>query len=230
MKTIGLIGGMSWESSKLYYEFINRKVKEELGGSHSAKCVMVSVDFDEIEQLTFADRWDEIGEMMASAAKQLEIAGAESIVLCTNTIHLVSHFITDATKVPFLHIADATGQVIRKKDLKRVGLLGTRFTMEKEFYSKVLLDNHGIETTIPSEPDRQRVHDIIYEELVKGEIRDESRDECKRILNELEDQEVEGIILGCTELPLLLSSKDATVPLFDTTRIHAFKAVEFAVR
>ncbi|MEO9869821.1 aspartate/glutamate racemase family protein [Ekhidna sp.] len=229
MKTIGLIGGMSWESSKLYYELINRKVKEELGGSHSAKSVMVSVDFDEIEKLTFAGKWDEIGEMMAKGTKQLESAGADLIVLCTNTIHLVSHFITDATNIPFLHIADATGQAIKKENARRVGLLGTRFTMEKDFYSKVLLDNYEIETTIPNESDRQIIHDIIYNELVKGEIKSASRNECKRIIRELEKEGVEGIILGCTELPLLISSNDAQVPLFDTTKMHAFAAIKNAL-
>lgn len=229
MKTIGLIGGMSWESSKLYYELINRKVKEKLGGSHSAKSIMFSVDFDEIEKLTFSGNWNEIGHMMARAASQLEAAGAESIVLCTNTIHLVSHFITNATDLPFIHIADATGQAIKKRAVKKVGLLGTRFTMEKDFYTKVLKDNHGIETMIPDESDRQIVHDIIYNELVKGKIEDESRVACKRIIEKLEKDGVEGIILGCTELPLLLSAKDASVPLFDTTEIHAQSAVDLTI-
>lgn len=229
MKTIGLIGGMSWESSKVYYELINKKVKEELGGSHSAKSIMASVDFSEIEALTFAGKWDEMGQMMAKVAQQLEAAGAESIILCTNTIHLVSSFITEAVSVPFLHIADATGESIKKQKLKKVGLLGTRFTMEKDFYSRVLLDNHGIETVIPNETSRQIVHDIIYNELVKGEIKEESREAFRQIVIELENEGVEGIILGCTELPLLLSSQDSNVPFFDTTRIHSYKAVEHAL-
>lgn len=229
MKTIGLIGGMSWESSKVYYELINKKVKEELGGSHSAKSIMISVDFAEIEKLTFAGKWDDMGQIMARVARQLEDGGADSIILCTNTIHLVSNFITEATSIPFLHIADATGEAIKQKKLKKVGLLGTRFTMEKDFYSGVLLDNFGIETIIPNETNRQIVHDIIYNELVKGEIKEQSRKECKRIVAELENEGVEGIILGCTELPLLLSPQDARVPLFDTTKIHSYKAVEHAL-
>ena len=219
---------MSWESSKVYYEHINRKVQKELGGSHSAKSVMVSVNFNEIEKLTFSSQWDEIGKMMAKAALQLEMAGADLIVLCTNTIHLVSDYIAQASNIPFIHIADATGEAIRKEKVKRVGLLGTRFTMEKDFYSRILRDHYEIETVIPNYSARQIVHDIIYNELVKGEIKEESRDLCRKIVTDLEE-EVEGIILGCTELPLLLSSKDSALPFFDTTKIHSYKAVAQAL-
>ncbi|MEM7296745.1 MAG: aspartate/glutamate racemase family protein [Bacteroidota bacterium] len=229
MKTIGLIGGMSWESSKVYYEWINRTVNEELGGSHSAKSIMISVDFAEIERLTFAGDWNKIGDLMTNATSQLERGGADLVVLCTNTIHLVSNFITDSSKVPFLHIADATGRAIKEKSIEKVGLLGTRFTMEKDFYSQTLKENHDIETIIPSESSCQIVHDIIYDELVKGVIKRESRDACKKILDELESLGVEGIILGCTELPLLISFEDSSIPLFDTTKIHAREAVKYAL-
>jgi len=168
MKTIGLIGGMSWESSKLYYEFLNTKAREILGGSHSAKCIMVSLDFAEIERLTFADDWEAIGELMKQAAQQLEKAGADIILLCTNTIHLVSHYISKNVSIPFMHIATSTGESINGLGLKKVALLGTKFTMEKEFYTQTLTSDFGLEVLIPDTNGRQIVHDIIYKELVKG--------------------------------------------------------------
>ena len=229
MKTIGLIGGMSWESSKLYYELINRRIKEKLGGSHSAKSLMISVDFGEIEKLTFEGKWNEIGDMMADCAKQLELGGADIILLCTNTIHLVSNRITEDVKIPFLHIAEATGDAIKHLGLKKIGLLGTKFTMEKDFYTKVLTDQYGLEVIIPSDSDRQIVHDIIYNELVIGEFNDSSREKCKEIINKLEIEGAEGIILGCTELPLLISTNDVNIVTFDTTKIHAFKAVDWVL-
>ncbi len=229
MKTIGLIGGMSWESSKLYYEFVNMQIKEMLGGSHSAKCVMVSVDFAEIERLTFQDDWDAIGELMKQAAQQLERAGAELILLCTNTIHLVSHYISDNVSVPFMHIAATTGDAIRSKGIKKVALLGTRFTMEKDFYTNTLENNFGLEVITPNTHGKKVVHDIIYDELVKGQFKTLSRQAIIEIIEELIEQGTEGVILGCTELPILISDDDVTIPTFDTGKIHAYKAVEWSI-
>lgn len=229
MKTIGMIGGMSWESSKGYYELINREIKKLLGGSHSAKSLMVSVDFAKIEELTFVGNWDEIGRMMAECAQQLEKGGADMIVLCTNTIHLVHETIIKSTDLPFIHIAQATGEAIHQNNIKKVGLLGTSFTMEKEFYKGFLKDHFEIETIIPPKEDRETVHNIIYNELVKGIFTKESRNKCIEIIGRLEESGAMGIILGCTELPLLVSAEDASVPLFDTTTLHATKAVELAL-
>lgn len=230
MKTIGLIGGMSWESSKLYYEFLNTRVKDILGGSHSAKCAMVSVDFAEIERLTFKGDWNAIGELMKHAAQQLERAGADVILLCTNTIHLVSHFISDNVSMPFLHIASATGESIRKNGLKKVALLGTKFTMEKDFYTKTLTNDFDLEVLVPGANGRQVVHDIIYDELVKGQFTEVSKYKIIEIIKELQRQGAEGVILGCTELPILISDSDVTIPTFDTGKIHAFAAVEWSLK
>ncbi len=230
MKTIGLIGGMSWESSKIYYEEINLKVKELLGGSHSAKSIMVSVDFAAIEKFSFEENWQEIGVMMTHAAQQLEKGGADIILLCTNTIHLVSDAIVTATNIPFLHIAEATGEAIQKKGLKKIGLLGTRFTMEKEFYKHLLKDRYQIDTLIPSASERQIVHDIIYKELVLGTFKETSRRKMKNIIENLKKEGAEGVILGCTEIPLLIKDQDVDLPLFDTGKIHAHKAVDWALQ
>ena len=230
MKTIGLIGGMSWESSKVYYELINQKVKESLGGYHSAKCILYSVDFAEIEVLQNKGDWDRLNQIMAEIATQLQKAGAEIIVLCTNTMHLCSTAIQETISIPFLHIAEATGMEIKEKGLKKVGLLGTRFTMEMDFYKKILRDKFGIETITPSASERENVHNIIYQELVDGKIRDESKGLYKSVIHGLEDDGAEGIILGCTEIPLLINQDDVDVPIFDTTRIHAEKAVEMALK
>jgi len=230
MKTIGLIGGMSWESSKLYYEFLNRHAKEVLGGSHSAKSIMVSVDFAEIERLTFKGDWPAIGELMKDAAQQLERAGAELILLCTNTIHLVSEYITNNVSIPFLHIAQATGTAIQEKGLNKVALLGTKFTMEKDFYSKTLENNFGLDIMIPAVNDRQIVHDIIYNELVKGQFTEDSRQKLIEIINALQKQGAEGVILGCTELPILIRPSDVAIPTFDTGKIHALKAMEWSLK
>lgn len=229
MKTIGLIGGMSWESSKLYYEFINTKVKETLGGSHSAKCVMVSVDFAEIERLTFQDNWDAIGELMKKAAQELERAGAEIILLCTNTIHLVSHYISNNISIPFIHIATSTGEAIKRKGLKKVALLGTRFTMEKDFYTSTLENDFGLEIITPNTQDKKVVHDIIYDELVKGQFTTSSKQAIIAIIEELKELGAEGVILGCTELPILISDDDVTIPTFDTGKLHAYQAVEWSI-
>lgn len=229
MKTIGLIGGMSWESSKLYYEFLNKTAKDILGGSHSAKCIMISVDFAEIERLTFKGDWDAIGELMKLTAQQLERAGAEIILLCTNTIHLISHYISKHVNIPFLHIATTTGMAIKKQDLKKVALLGTKFTMEKDFYTKTLKNDFELEISIPDTNNRQVVHDIIYNELVKGQFTHPSKQKIIEIVNELQNQGAEGIILGCTELPLLISASDVEIPIFDTGKIHAYSAMEWSL-
>lgn len=230
MKTIGLIGGMSWESSIVYYEIINKKVNELLGGFHSCKSVMCSVDFAEIEKLQHEDKWDELNVIMVQSAKQLERAGADLVVLCTNTMHLSSSEIIKNISIPFLHIAEAVGDEIAKRGLKKVGLLGTKFTMEKDFYKAVIHNKFGVEVIIPNSEDRNTVHKIIYEELVQGTINDESREKYKAIIGKLQDQGAQGVILGCTEIPLLISDADVSIPTFNTTRIHAEKAVEWAVR
>ncbi|WP_420401202.1 aspartate/glutamate racemase family protein [Flagellimonas sp.] len=229
MKTIGMIGGMSWESSKIYYQHVNQMVRKGLGGSHSAKTVLTSVDFDEIEQFSFSGDWDKIGESMANEAAKLERAGADMVVLCTNTIHLVSDHITNSVSIPFLHIADATGEVIQKKGLKKVALLGTRFTMEKDFYTKILKEKYGLEILVPTNAEMDTLQSIIYNELVKGVFTEASKKQCLEIIAKLIGQGAEGIILGCTELPILIPSEEIAVPSFDTTKIHAQKAVDFAL-
>lgn len=229
MKTIGLIGGMSWESSKIYYELANKHVKALLGSSNSCKCIMTSVNFKEIETYTFSDRWDKIGDMMEHCAHQLEGAGADIILLCTNTIHLVSERIAKHVNIPFLHIAEATGKAVVDRQLKRIGLLGTRFTMEKDFYTSLLEKRFGLEVIIPSNEERQVVHDIIYRELVKGRFTAESKEKCKQIISSLKLEGAEGVVLGCTELPLLIPDHEVDVPTFDTTKIHIEQAVEWAL-
>ena len=230
MKTIGLIGGMSWESSLVYYELINKKVKEELGGFHSCKSIMISVDFAEIEKLQHQNNWKALDKLMSNAAKQLELAGADIIILCTNTMHLCTSEIVKHITIPFLHIAEATAQEIVKNKLTKVALLGTKFTMEKDFYKQILINDFGIEVLIPTTNERQLVHDIIYNELVKGEIIAKSREIYKTIIQNLEKRGAQGVILGCTEIPLLISNKDVTIPIFNTTKIHAEKAVEWALK
>ncbi len=230
MKTIGLIGGMSWESSKVYYEFLNRRTQELLGGSHSSKNIMLTVDFAEIEKLSFEGNWEAIGDRMKIAAKQLERAGADLIVLCTNTIHLVSDHITQNVDIPFIHIADATAEAIKEKGLRKVGLLGTAFTMEKDFYKGHLNENHGIEVITPDAKDRKVLQDIIYNELVKGIFTEASKTKCLEIIERLLIAGVEGIILGCTELPLLIPENEVQVPTFDTSKIHAYQAVDWALQ
>jgi len=229
MKTIGLIGGMSWESSAVYYELINKKVKQELGGFHSCKSILLTVDFDEIQKLQHEDNWKVLDEMMVSSALQLEAAGADLIVLCTNTMHLCSPAILKHISVPFLHIAEATGQEILNMGLKKVALLGTRFTMEKDFYKSYLKNSFGIDVIVPSEIERTEIHRIIYQELVQGVILDESRETYKKIVGRLESAGTEGVILGCTEIPLLISDKDVNIPILNTTKIHAERAVMFAL-
>ncbi len=230
MKTIGLIGGMSWESSIEYYRIINETARKKLGGLHSAKSLMVTVDFAEIEKLQHEDRWDEAAQILAKCAQDLERGGADFIVLCTNTMHKVAEQIIAGTKIPFLHIADATAEKITAQGIKKIGLLGTRFTMEHDFYKGRLIQNFGLDVLTPNEKDREIVHRVIYEELVLGKIIDTSREEYKRIMGALIEQGAEGIILGCTEIELLIKTEDSRVPLFPTTAIHAIAAVEKALQ
>ncbi len=229
MKTIGLIGGMSWESSAMYYELINKRVKELLGGFHSAKCILASVDFAEIENLQRKDDWNGLSQLMIQSAKQLENAGADLIILCTNTMHLCSEEIIRNTNIPFLHIAEATGKEIKSKGLRKVALLGTKFTMEKDFY-KNTLSHYDVEVMIPNSADREAVHQIIYKELVLGILKSESKEKIKQIIKDLENQGAEGVVLGCTEIPLLIKSDDVDIPVFNTTKIHAESAVEMALK
>jgi aspartate racemase len=229
MKTIGLIGGMSWESSAVYYNLINKKVKEILGGFHCAKSVMVTVEFDEIQRLQHIEDWKSLDAIMVKSAKQLEAAGADIVILCTNTMHLCSPAIIENITIPFLHIAEATGMKIAEMGLKKVALLGTRFTMEKDFYKIYISEKFGIEVIIPEEKEREKIHNTIYNELVQGEIKDESREIFKQIITNLEEQGAEGVILGCTEIPMLISDSDVNIPVFNTTEIHAEKAVERAL-
>lgn len=230
MKTLGLIGGMSWESSIEYYKLINEKTRELLGGHHSCQSIMYTVDFDEIVKLQHEGKWAELDVIMADAAKKLEDAGADLIILCTNTMHLCTKAILEKISVPFLHIAEATGQEIIARNLKKVGLLGTKFTMEKEFYKEVLREKFGIEVVIPNDQDREQVHRIIYHELVHGQIKEESREEYEMIIRRMEEAGSQGVILGCTEIPLLISPSDVNIPIFDTTTIHATKAVEWLLK
>ncbi len=229
MKTIGLLGGMSWESSALYYRILNEEVKDLLGGLHSARCVMLSVDFAEIERLQMAGEWERAGERLAEEARRIEAAGAEMLLLCTNTMHKLAPQIEAAISIPFLHIADATGAAIRKAGLQTVGLLGTRFTMEEEFYAARLREHWDLEVLVPDPAGREIVHKIIYKELVLGIVREESRREYLRIIDGLRRRGAEGIIEGCTEIGMLIGPEHTDVPLFDTTRIHALAAVEAAL-
>ena len=230
MKTIGLIGGMSWESSIEYYRIINEAAKARLGGLHSAKSLMVSVDFAEIEVLQHQGRWMEASNMLVKAARDLENGGADFIVLCTNTMHKVADDIQAGIKIPFIHIADATALRVKSCGIQKIGLLGTRFTMEEEFYRGRLLQKYGLEVVIPDAQGREIVHKVIYNELVVGRIEQPSRDKYIGIIEQMVDQGVEGVILGCTEIGLLVHQEDSRVPLFDTTRIHAETAVEYALK
>ena len=230
MKVIGLIGGMSWESSLEYYRIVNEKTKDLLGGLSSCKCLMYSVNFAEIETLQHKDEWEKLNKLMANAAIKLYKGGADIIVLCTNTMHLCSDAIINSVPIPFLHIADATGEKINLRGLKKIGLLGTKFTMEKDFYKKVLRDKYGVDTIIPNENDREQIHRIIYEELVLGKIVPKSKNIYKEIIKHLQNNGAEGVILGCTEIPLLIAQEDVEIPTFDTTTIHAEKAVELAIK
>jgi aspartate racemase len=229
MKTIGLIGGMSWESTVHYYQILNSEIHRRLGGHHSAKIVLVSVDFAEIEELQRQSRWQDAGECMARAARQVENGGADFLVLCTNTMHMQAPEIIAAVKIPFLHIADATAQAIQAQGLTAVGLLGTRFTMEKDFYKSRLERQFGLQVKIPSPAERDEIHHIIYDELVHGQVLDVSRQVYRQAILNLVAQGAQGIIFGCTEIGMLVSQADSPVPVFDTTQIHALAAVSFAL-
>jgi aspartate racemase len=230
MKTIGLIGGMSWESSIEYYRIINETAKEKLGGLHSAKSLMVTVDFAEIEKLQHEDRWDEASQILVKCAQDLERGGADCIVLCTNTMHKLADLIIASVNIPFLHIADATAKKIVAAGMKKIGLLGTRFTMEHDFYKGRLINNFGLDVLVPSQADRDIIHRVIYDELVLGKIVDASREDYKRIMASLIAEGAQGIILGCTEIELLVKQEDSCMPLFPTTQIHAVAAVEYALK
>jgi aspartate racemase len=229
VRTIGLVGGMSWESSATYYKLINEGVKARLGGLHSARSVLFSVDFSDVERLQHAARWEEAGELVAEAAQGVERAGAECVVLCTNTMHKVAEAVEGRVRIPFLHIADATAAKIRNAGFAKVGLLGTRFTMEEQFYKGRLEQRHQLEVMVPDERDRESVHRVIYDELCLGEIRPASRKRFVEIMARLVESGAQAIVLGCTEIGLLVSAEDGPVPLFDTTRIHAAAAVDFAL-
>ncbi len=229
MHTIGLIGGMSWESTVPYYREINLAVKEQLGGLHSARIVLYSVDFQEIERYQHAGDWAAAGHALSAVACSLEAAGADFLVLCTNTMHKVADEIQDAVDIPLLHIADPTAGKIKSAGLSRIGLLGTRFTMEQDFYKDRLRDRHGLDVLIPPADDRETVHRIIYDELCLGLVKPESRIEYRRIIAALIDRGAQAIILGCTEISLLIGQDDAGVPLFDTTAIHAREAAGLAL-
>ena len=229
MKTIGLLGGMSWESTVGYYRAINEGVKNSLGGLHSAKIVLYSVDFDSIEKLQREGDWEGTAKILSEAALNIQAAGAEFLLICTNTMHKVAKQIESAIDIPLLHIADATAEVLIRNGLKKVGLLGTSFTMEHEFYKGRLIQKFGLDVLVPSEEDRKIVHKIIYQELCLGKIVGESRSEYLRIINNLANEGAEAVILGCTEIGMLVNQSDTSVRLFDTTVIHAQKAVEQAI-
>ena len=228
MKTIGMIGGMSWESSQIYYQRANQLVKEKLGGLHSAKVILLSVDFAEIADLQSSGQWEKAGEIMAQAAYSLQLAGADLIILCTNTMHKLSAEIEAKIQIPFLHIADATATAIKTAGLKKIALLGTKFTMEQDFYRGRLVDQHQLEVLTPDEADRNKVHEIIYQELCRGIIKDTSREEYIAIINQLIERGAEGVILGCTEITMLIQQQNVTIPIFDTTELHVRYAVNTA--
>jgi len=229
MKTIGMIGGMSWESSLEYYRIINEAVKEQLGDLHSAKSLMYSVDFAEIEAPQREGRWQEATQAMINAAKAVEAGGADFLIICTNTMHKMVDEVQRSIAIPLLHIADATAVEIKARGLHRLGLLGTRFTMEEEFYRGRLEEKYALDVLVPDRADREIVHRVIYDELVVGRIEPASKAEYLRIIATLAHAGAEGIILGCTEIGLLVSQADCSLPLFDTTRIHALAAVQFAL-
>jgi aspartate racemase len=229
MKTIGLIGGMSWESSLEYYRIINEAIREQLGGLHSARIVMHSFDFAQIAELQHISDWDQAAKLLAGAANRLEQAGAEVLVICTNTMHKSADYIQNNVHIPLLHIADATAEQIKATGLKKVGLLGTKFTMEDDFYKGRLRDKYGIEVIIPDEHERQIIDQVIYDELCIGLIKQDSKENFRMIMQNLAENGAEGIILGCTEICLLVGQQDATVPIFDTTKIHAISAGRFAL-
>jgi aspartate racemase len=229
VKTIGLIGGMSWESTVPYYRLVNEAVKERLGGLHSARLILYSVDFHDVEELQRTDRWDEAGRMLADVASTLERAGAELLALCANTMHKVAPAIEADVGIPLLHVVEPTAEAIRRAGFSRVGLLGTRFTMEQGFYRDRLRDRHGLEVLIPDEGERAALHRIIYEELCVGVVRDESRQTYRAAIERLGVRGAQAVILGCTEISMLVGQADSSLPLFDTTAIHARSIAQAAL-
>jgi aspartate racemase len=229
MKVIGLVGGMSWESSAHYYRLVNEGVKARLGGLHAARCVLASVDFADVEPLQRADRWDEAGVLLNEAARGVERAGAELIVLCANTMHKVADRMMEGVRAPLVHIADATAERVRAAGVRRIGLIGTRYTMEQDFYRRRLEERHGLEVLVPGADDRAEVHRVIFEELVLGQVHERSRARYAAVCAALLRAGAEGIVAGCTEIGMLLRPEDVAAPLFDTTEIHAQAAVERAL-
>ena len=229
MKTIGLIGGMSWESTVTYYRVINEEIKKRLGGCHSGKILLYSVDFDEIEKCQMSGEWEKSGEILADAAKRLEKAGADFIVICTNTMHKVFGQVQAAVKIPVLHIAETTAEIMKKDKITKTGLLGTKFTMEQDFYKSVLAEN-GIEAVVPDEDGRKTVNDVIYNELCMGQIKESSKKQFLKIIEKLRDQGAQAVILGCTEIGLLVEQKDVDIPVYDTALIHAEVAAEKSLK
>lgn len=229
MKTIGLIGGMSWESSLLYYRLINEGVKQRLGGLHSAQILMYSVDFEPIEKLQHSGDWEGAAEVLVDAARRLQAGGADFFLIATNTMHHVADIVSAAVDIPLLHIADATAKILRRDEVRRIGLLGTAFTMEFDFYRKRITDQYKIDVVIPELHDRQMVHDIIYQELCQGQIEAESREVYLAIIDRMREQEIDGVILGCTEIGMLLQPQHTEIKLYDTTTIHAQQAVNRAL-
>lgn len=230
MKTIGLIGGMSWESSLEYYRVINETVKERLGGLHSARCIMYSVDFKEIEELQCESKWKELTEIMIEAGHNLKKAGVDYIVICSNTMHKTANDLQNTLDISVLHIADATAEEIIKKGIRKVGLMGTKISMEDDFYRKRLEERHNIEVIIPDEDDRKIINNVIFNELCLGKLNQSSKDKFKGIIKKLISSGAEGIVLGCTEIPLLIKQKDVEIPIFDTMTIHSVSAVDFALK
>ena len=230
MKTIGLIGGMSWESSAEYYRIVNQETNRRLGGVHSAQCLMWSFDFDAIKHLQHEGEWDKLAEVMKEAAIRLERGGADFLVICTNTMHRLADAVASTVGIPLLHISDPTAEKIKASGFERVGLLGTAFTMEQDFYKGRLQQRHGLDVIVPDEDDRRVVHEIIYKELVLGQVRPESRQAYREIIARLIERGAQCIILGCTEIMLLVRDEDSAVPLFDTTTIHAVAAVDEALK
>jgi len=230
MKIIGMIGGMSWESSLEYYRIMNQAVKEKLGGFHSAQCLLYSVDFDDVEKLQHQGDWESLTRLMIEAAQRVKNAGADFLVICTNTMHKMADAVQSAVQIPLLHIADVTAEAVKANGQSRVGLLGTKFTMEQDFYKGRLKDVHGIDVLIPGDEERQSVHDILYNELCLGEIKELSREKFQSIIQNLVGRGAQGVVLGCTEIPLIVHQEDYDIPLYNTTSLHAKAAVDFALQ
>ncbi len=230
MKTIGLIGWMSWESSLEYYCIINEQVKEKLGGLHSAKILMYSIDFDEIQKLQHQGKWDESTKIMIEAAQNLEKGGADFVLICTNTMHKMADAVESNIEIPLLHLVDTTAEIIKSKGFQKIGLLGTNITMEEDFYKGRLINRHGLEVIVPNKEDRQIIHNVIYQELCLGDIKTSSKDQYVQIINKLVDSRAEAVVLGCTEISLLVKQNNVTIPLLNTTRIHAETAVDYSLK